>query len=147
MPTVVGLGNLDTIADELEKWIGRPGTIIIEYDGEEASIDYVERDLAVVIEEATGGEYIVSSARAFTDYEKHGSNYHVRIMINAGALKDAVEFTWGIFNILLGLNRLDATDVVKALTVVFGKYLGMARMWLELHETFEYAWFKMIWGP
>lgn len=140
-------GSLDAIADELAKLAGRPGTIIITYDGKKASIDYVERDLASVIEEATSGEYIVSSARAFTDYEKHGSNYHVRIMINAGALKDAVEFAWGLFNILIGLDRLDATDVVKLFAVVFDKYLGVGRMWLELHEAFEYAWFKMIWGP
>ena len=149
MPTVVGVENLDVIASVLGKWVGRTGTIIIEYDGKKARLDYTERDLASIIEEESGGEFIVEEldgVKAFVEYDRHDSNYHARVMINAEALKDANGFTWGLFCILRN-HRLDMTRLARDLSVVFGKYLGMAEMRLESHETFEWAWLTMIWGP
>lgn len=142
--------TLNTIAGELGKWAGRHGTIIIEYDNNRASINYVEKDLATIIEEESGGEYTTDDLNGIRAYAEYGASiveHYARIMINSRYLKNVGEFARSLLNILLG--EPDAFVIASSLVSLFERHLGPRRgIVVDLDEASERVWVSLIYrGP
>ena len=142
--------TLNTIASELGKWAGRRGTIIIEYDNNRASINYVERDLASIIEEESGGEYTTDDLKGVRAYAEYGASiveHYARIMIDSRVLKNVGEFARSLLDILLG--KPDVFLIASGLVSLFERHLGPRKsIEADLDEDSERVWVSIIYrGP